>query len=164
MQFCAALEPGGSAEEAPRLYPELLADLYAVRFHMEKLAAQGGAFEAEQQLYETKQAQLRASIAQVRFGVLWLVVSASQHAAWVLLQCMHVGGLARLLPALSVLFAPAPSSSSCLPSAPLLHRPRRLSRTSRTERWSWGRRGWSWRSSRSTRRSRSRSCRWAGMV
>ncbi|EFN52491.1 hypothetical protein CHLNCDRAFT_54435 [Chlorella variabilis] len=63
-RLCQAMEAGGSLEEAERLYPELLADLYAIRFHMQKLAAQGGAFQAEQQLYAEKQAQLQASIQQ----------------------------------------------------------------------------------------------------
>ncbi|KAL4854778.1 THO complex subunit 7B [Chlorella vulgaris] len=64
MQFCEALETGGGVEDAERLYPELLADLYAIRAHMRKLAAQSCAFQAEQQLYAEKQAQLQASIQQ----------------------------------------------------------------------------------------------------
>jgi hypothetical protein len=66
MQFCAALGTGTTAEEAEKLHPELLADLYAISFHMQKLAAQGSAFEEEQRLYEERQAQLQASIQQVR--------------------------------------------------------------------------------------------------
>ena len=34
MEFCAALE-GGSTEDAEQVYRELLADLYAVQFHMQ---------------------------------------------------------------------------------------------------------------------------------
>jgi hypothetical protein len=66
MQFCQALEPGGSLEEAERVHPELLADLYAVKAHVAKLAAAGGAFQAERELYAERQAQLQASIQQVR--------------------------------------------------------------------------------------------------
>ncbi|PRW20530.1 THO complex subunit 7B-like [Chlorella sorokiniana] len=63
MRFCQVLQSGG-AEEAERLHGELLALLYSIQFHMQKLQAMSGAFEREQQLYAEKQAQLQASIQQ----------------------------------------------------------------------------------------------------
>lgn len=63
MQFCQVLKDG-SLEEAEKMYPELLADLYAIQFHMMKLHAMSDAFRREQQSYAEKQAQLQASIQQ----------------------------------------------------------------------------------------------------
>jgi hypothetical protein len=64
MHFSKALE-GGSLEEVEKIYPDLLADLYAVQFLSQKLEAAGDAFHREQQAYADKQAQLQASIQQV---------------------------------------------------------------------------------------------------
>ncbi|KAL4422592.1 hypothetical protein ABPG75_008789 [Micractinium tetrahymenae] len=63
LQFCAALQ-GGGTEEAERLHPELLADLYAIQAHMDRLRAMSDAYAREQAAYAEKQAQLQASIAQ----------------------------------------------------------------------------------------------------
>jgi formate-dependent phosphoribosylglycinamide formyltransferase (GAR transformylase) len=82
MQFCEALETGGGVEDAERVYPELLADLYAIRAHMRKLAAQSCAFQAEQQLYAEKQAQLQASIQQVGAPGAWCRALATATAAF----------------------------------------------------------------------------------
>lgn len=72
MHFNKALE-GGSLEEAEKIYPDLLADLYAVQFLSQKLEAAGDAFCREQQAYADKQAQLQASIQQV--GGRWWAVA-----------------------------------------------------------------------------------------
>lgn len=64
MQFSQSLE-SGTADEAGRVYQELLADLYAVQFHMQKLEAASEAFRREQQAYAERQAQLQAAIQQV---------------------------------------------------------------------------------------------------
>ena len=115
MQLCQAMEAGGSLEEAERLYPELLADLYAIRFHMQKLAAQGGAFQAEQQLYAEKQAQLQASIQQVRGrrNAAPGQMPAPERAGWLVPRCSRtLQHRPRPLPTLPLL-PPAP-----LPSVP----------------------------------------------
>ncbi|GAB4815206.1 hypothetical protein N2152v2_002252 [Parachlorella kessleri] len=63
LEFCQVAE-SGTSEEAERLYGELLADLYAVQFHMQKLEEISNAFRREQQMYQEGQEQLQASITQ----------------------------------------------------------------------------------------------------
>lgn len=63
MEFSQALE-GGSDDRLAEKHQELLADLYAIQFYMQKLEAAGDAFRREQQAYAEKQAQLQASIQQ----------------------------------------------------------------------------------------------------
>lgn len=50
--------------DAVRLHEELLVDLYAIQSHIFRLNASSAAYRREQELYEEKQGQLRASIAQ----------------------------------------------------------------------------------------------------